>query len=156
MLGTRRRKTLAVLAVLALAGTTTVALAAWLVGGSGSGAARSGALQQVTLSANTGAAPTDLIPSDVATGTLAATVANPNVALKLISVDQNGPTISDDSSACPGTFVTVPQKTGLAIPVPAGSTTVTVPNVVKMDVAAPTGCQGRTFQIPVSAVLSTP
>jgi hypothetical protein len=153
---TRRRKVLAGVSALGLI-IATAAFAIWLIGGSGAGSARSGSLSAVFFNPNPGAAPEDLVPAAAPTGTYAMTVTNPNAGnLVLRSLTQNGNASSSSEADCPGTNVTLPALTGLSIPIPSGVTVVTIPNAVRMQPDAPTGCQSRTFTIDVTGTLSTP
>jgi len=50
---------------------------------------------------------------------------------------------------CPESNVAVAPKTGLSVDVPAGTTTVAIPNVYALAAGAPDACQGVSFNYPL-------
>jgi hypothetical protein len=150
-----KRRVALLLVVLAAVALTGFAIAQWLTSGTGPGKAKGASVPAVTFTAD--AAPTaDLYPTGTATGTWAATASNPGGPLVLSDLHQTAPTQSSDSSNCPANNVTIPDVAGLSTPVPAGTSSIAVPNVVRMAASAPSACQGVTFTILVSATLQTP
>ena len=145
--------------VLTLAIGGGAALAFWRTTGSGSGASSVGTAQSVTVQAVASGTPaTTLIPGG--SGELLIQISNPNTyAVTLTSVTQNGSVSSTGTSGCSTTGVTVPTKTGLTITVAAGTaggaviTVVHIPNGAAMSTASDSGCQGATFQIPVTVTV---
>lgn len=145
-----------------IAGTTAlfvigfgVALAAWLVSGSGNGAAKAGSLTTLTVNSAT-AATADLYPGG--TGALYLSVTNPNnLALNIVSVSPNG-AITSDKPGCGAADVTFTAKTGLSVALLANESnhTFNLPAAVTMVAAAADECQGATFTIPVTVQASTP
>ena len=125
------------------------ALAYWRTTGTGSGAASVGTPQAVTVGAATGTPLTTLIPGG--TAELLIQLSNPNsYSVTLTSVTQN---LSGTVSGCSKSGVTVPTKTGLSITVPAGSSTVTVPNGAAMAIDSASLCQGNTINLPVTVTV---
>jgi hypothetical protein len=152
MLRTRKRKTIAALAVLALV-IVAAALAAWFVSSNGSGSAKAGTLVAPTVTAAT--LPIgDTFPGPTPTGTLSLQISNPNGALILTDVSSTGPA-TVTSGSC-STTIDVPVITGLSLSVPTGSSRIDIPTAVRMSSTAPTGCQGAEFSIPVAVDFSTP
>lgn len=135
-----------------------VAVAAWLITSDGEGGAKAGSLSAPVV---TVASPLtgDTMPSTVPTGTLQLSVQNPNtMALKLTGVRlKDGSAISTGNNPnCVGGLWSMPEKTGLAINVPASATTrIDIPNTVKLVENAPTECQGVSVTIPTTASFST-
>lgn len=142
----------AAVGVLVLAGTTLTggtAYAFWSAGGSGTGRAAATTAQPLaTATATVGGAL--LYPG--ATGDLALRVSNPNpFAVTVTAVTGNGAITSDKGTACDAaTGVTLTDRTGLALVVPAGATqSFTLSGAVAMDNSSDTSCQGATFTVPV-------
>jgi hypothetical protein len=130
--------------VLALSG---VALALWTSTGSGSGRAQSLSAVGVTVTATTGTA--DLYPG-FANGDAYFTLTNTNPYPIRFTSMTSGTVTSSDTTACPSSNVTVDgSASGLTLDVAANSTSapLSIADVVNMDVAAPDGCQGKTFNI---------
>jgi hypothetical protein len=105
----------------------------------------------VTVIEATGSAVNQLYPG--ASGDLLVKLNNPNsFPLTIVSVSGNGTvTGAGGTGTCTTTGVTVPTQTGLNITVAAGNNvSVVVPNGVSMDLTSDSGCQGATFQIPIT------
>jgi hypothetical protein len=131
--------------LLALGGS---AFAAWtLLGVAGSGSGKAATLSSPTVSPVMSAT-ADLKPGG--TGALQLTVTNPNtVALTLTKIHTAGAvSTSSNTTNCPssnfGIAVTDPSET---IPIPAGTSTITIPGFTSLSAAAPTGCEGITDTI---------
>jgi hypothetical protein len=134
--------------VLAVSG---IAYAAWTSSAVGPGRAASGTAVELTVTAATGAA-------DLFTGTTQGevffTVTNTNPYSVTFTSMTPGPAAitSSDATACPPTNVTLVGKTGLSLTVAANTTspTLSIADVVSMALAAPDGCQAKTFEIPMT------
>ena len=136
--------------VVAVVASGTVAWAMWSASGSGSGRSTALTAQSATVNAVSGTA--DLYPG-FTNGDLFFTLTNPNPYPVRFTAMTAGPVTSSDPVNCPSSNVTVDASaTGLALDVAANSTTGTlsIPDVVNMALAAPNGCQGKTFTIVVT------
>jgi predicted ribosomally synthesized peptide with SipW-like signal peptide len=119
--------------------------------GNGSGTITVGSVQSVTVVEATGTAVKLLYPGT--SGDLLVTLDNPNsFSVTIVSISGNGTvTGTDGQGTCTTTGVTVPTQTGLSIAVAAGSNvSVVIPGGVSMDRTSESGCQGATFQVPIS------
>ena len=162
--------------VLVLAGTFAlvvglsggVADAFWTSTGSGTGSGATGTALQVTLvAATTGTSLSKLIPGG--TADLRVQLNNPNsFSVSIVGISQNGPVTVVGGSGCTsdsGTWpsltlgnsgVSVPTQTGLSVTVASGPITnvlVHVANGASMNASSASGCQGATFQIPVTVTV---
>ena len=150
----RRRKSL-ILVGLVIVGLAAggVAVAAW--SSSPTGAGRSGARTAIELTVTAVSGEADLYPGTTQ-GDVHFTLTNPNpYPVVFTSMAPAGPitnTVAGDATACPATHITLASATGLSLTVAANSTspTLTIPNVVSMALAAPDGCQGKSFEIPMT------
>ena len=130
-----------------------VALAAWSASPTGGG--RSGAVTAVELTVTAASGAADLFPGTTQ-GDVHFTITNPNpYPVVFTSMAPAGPitnTVAGDAAACPPTHVTLASATGLSLTVAANSTspTLTIADVVSMASAAPDGCQGKSFEIPLT------
>ncbi|MEO9181090.1 MAG: hypothetical protein ABI298_05510 [Acidimicrobiales bacterium] len=120
---------------------------------SGSGVASVGTTKSVTVVAATGTADSKLFPSGSADLTL--TLNNPNsYPVTIVSVAQNlsgSIAVHGGTGICSNTGVTVSLQTGLAISVASGNNVVVhIPNGASMSASSSSGCQGATFEIPVT------
>jgi hypothetical protein len=130
-----------------------VAYATWTSNGLGTGRAKAVTAVNLTVNASTGAA--DLYPG-ATQGKVYFTITNTNpypvtfTTMTLGSAITN--TVPGDATACPPTNVTATGATGLSLSVAANSTSamLSISNVVSMALAAPDGCQGKTFEIPLT------
>lgn len=135
--------------VVALVGS--VALAAWVTNGTGSGYARAGSAQALTTVDVSATTPATLYPG--VTGNVRLSINNPNpYAVQVTAVSGNGTITSDAGAACnASTGVTFTNQSSLALSVPANSAaTFTLNNAVSMSNASDNSCQGAVFTIPVS------
>lgn len=136
-------------AVLFVAAGSGAALAYWRTSGTGSGVASTGTVQGVTVGAASGTPSTTLIPGG--TAALLIQFSNPNsYSVTLTGVAQN---LAGTVSGCSNSGVTVPTNSALSIPVPAGSSTVTVPNGALMAIDSASLCQGATINLPVTVTV---
>jgi hypothetical protein len=130
-----------------------VAMASWLSTATGSG--RSGAVTAVQLTVNAASGTADLYPG-ATQGNAYFTITNPNpyavtfTSMALGSAIVN--TVPGDATACPPTNVTATGATGLTLTVAASTTSPmqSINGIVSMASAAPDGCQGKTFDIPMT------
>ncbi|GIU96885.1 MAG: hypothetical protein KatS3mg013_0688 [Actinomycetota bacterium] len=145
----RIRRTLTATLLLGAMLAGSVAFAAWLATGTGSGYAR--AITASDLSTDTVATVADLYPGG--TGDVKIKIVNPNPYPVLVTdvVRTSDPITSDKGAACDAsTGVTMTDQTGLSLAVPAsGSATFTLAGAVSMSNASHTSCQGAVFTIPV-------
>lgn len=150
-MNTERRRRIGVLAVLFLALLSgSVAVASWLVDGTGPGAAKASTVVELTVSAGTPTA--SLYPG--ATGDLAARVSNPNpfpvtltgATFGAVTVTPlSGQTCTVDDVAVSGPV----SLSGITVPANSGAA-VTVPGALTMLSTAADGCQGATFTVQVT------
>lgn len=146
-------------AVFIVAASGGAALAYWRTTGSGSGASSVGTAQNVTVQAVASGTPaTTLIPGG--SGELLIQISNPNLySLTLTSVALSGSVTSTGTTGCTTTGVTVATQSGLNFTLAAGTaagavpTVVHIPNGAAMSTASDSGCQGATFQIPVTVTV---
>jgi len=126
------------------------AYAYWTSHGSGSGVASAGSTQSVTVVAASGTPSSLLIPG--ASADLLVELNNTNTyAVTITGISQNGSVSAVGGSGCTTTGVSVPTQTGLNISVASGTGVVVhVPNGASMSTASASGCQGASFQIPVT------
>lgn len=132
-------------------GAVGMVYAAWVTSGTGSGAAKAGSAQALaTVDASASTAAT-LYPG--ADGDANITISNPNpYPVRVTTVSGNGAVTADAGHpGCVTTGVTFTDQTGKSIDIPAnGSTSATLNGAVHMSNASDNGCQGATFNIPVS------
>ena len=130
-----------------------LAIAALKSSGQGHGSALPGTLQPVTVAAivNGDSPSTQLQPGGTADVILRVRNANTH-AVSLVSVVANGTiTASGGIGTCTATGVSFTNQTGLAVNIPASSTTlVHLAGAASMSTSSTTGCQGATFSIPVA------
>jgi hypothetical protein len=127
--------------------------------GSGTGAASDGTMQVVTVAAITSETPnTPLLPGS--TGEVIVKVDNPNAfQVHLVSVVPDGTISVTGGSGCTlaNSGVSFTSQTLLSIPIPASMTTlVRLPGAASMTSASVSGCQGATFNVPVTITVHTP
>ncbi len=161
----RRALVAACVAVLAMTWVTGPSFAYFAVGGLGAAPGATGSLQPLVIQpATTGSPSSSLLPGS--TAHLLLNVTNPNPgSVTILSVVQGGGVSVTGGSGCtgdpgwPGSLgnsgVSVVSSTGLGIPVAGGATVVVqIPGGAAMSTASAAGCQGATFQIPVTVVVS--
>lgn len=145
----------AIAALAAVVATSAIVLAVWTVTGSGSGAGAATVAQSLTITAvtPTGAA-ASLYPGGPA-GSVYFQVANPNPFAVTITGLAWGTPVSTNTTACPNSNILLDPSapTTVSISIPAGSsggTAYQIPGVLDLLHAAPNGCQGVGFDIPVT------
>ncbi len=152
------RRAIAIGLLIGLLVATGVAVAAWIIGGSGTGYVKAGST--VALTTNN-IPPADLAGDLFPGGTvgLKISVNNGNaypVTIQGVQLSTNTPG-SDNPLACSGSFLLFPNGatfTGLSLgPIPAnGTATVTVPAAVSLATDAPTACQGNRFFVVIDSM----
>jgi hypothetical protein len=145
----RKHKVVAALAVIGVTVGGGLAWATWTASGTGNGQARATTAQVVTVTAALGAA--DLYPGFTG-GDVHFTLTNPNPYDVTFTSMTAGAVVSSAPATCPASNVTVTGATGLSLSVGANSTSaaLSIANVVSMALAAPNGCQGVSFTIPLT------
>lgn len=149
------RRTALLITVMAATSWMSITVAqAWMTAqgtGSGAAASQNGPLALAVSASGTIATP--LVPGG--TGDLVLTVSNPNdFPVHVTSVSASGPVVVNGSlGACSGSAVTVAVPAAeLPVVVPAGAVSLPLRFVAgtAMAASADQGCQGATFQIPLS------
>lgn len=146
-----RRSLVTASATVVVAGLVGAATASawWSATGTGTGSSTTAAAVALTTTA-AGPSGTALVPGGSAP--LVLTVTNPStvpVTVTSVRLDAHRPvSVTGAVGACDAPPLTVSATTEIALP--AGSTTtVSVPAAVTLGAAAPPGCQGGTFTVPV-------
>jgi hypothetical protein len=142
----RRKKLIAGgAALVALVGLAGIAFALWSSTGSGSG--RATATEAVAAVINPADGTPDLYPG-FTEGDVYFTVDNDNSYPIEFTDMTSGAVTSSDEANCPASNVTVEDASGLSLAAPPGtSTELSIDDVVTMDLAAPDGCQGVSFDV---------
>ena len=127
--------------------------------GSGTGSGSTGTMQTVTVAAISGQTPsTPLLPGS--SGEVIVNVDNPNAfQVHLVSVVADGTISVSGGNGCTlaNSGVSFTDQTGLSIPIAASTTTlVRLPGAALMSTSSASGCQGATFDIPVTITVHTP
>lgn len=147
-----RRLTLLVLGgVVALVVGLGAAYGYFTSAGTGTGPASTGAPLAVTVVAASGTVSSKLIPGG--SGDLLVGLNNPNsYSVTIVGISQNGSvTVVGGSGTCTTTGASVSTQTGLSVTVASGTNVVVhVPNGATMSTSSDSGCQGASFQVPVS------
>jgi P pilus assembly chaperone PapD len=147
------KKLVFALVAVALLAATAVAVAAWVVGGSGTGYAKAGTASAITLGDASASVSGDLYPGG--SGAVKIKVTNPNpFAVRITGVSlSSGGSVTSSVGACNtgGTGVTFSNQSGLTLDMPAssGPTTFTLAGAVSMAASSDNACQGAVFSIPV-------
>jgi len=122
------------------------AYALWSSTGTGTGRAATLSAQTVTVTAVTGTA--DLYPG--ASGKLSFTLTNTNPYPVTFTAMTPGTITSSNAAQCPSSNLTVATfASGLSLTVAANSTsgTLSIPAAATLALAAPDGCQNKTFDV---------
>ena len=147
---------LALVVVLGLAGGA--AFAFFTSSGNGQASGTDGTASTVTVQAvATGSPSSTLVPGGSAD--LIVQVQNPNtLTVKITSISQNGSATPVGGSGCTtvNDGVTVPSETGLSMPVAPGTQVVHVAGAASMASSSASGCQGASFDIPVTLTVQEP
>lgn len=154
------KRSTVVISCIVIAGVLTGgALAVWTVQGSGSSSAGATVAQSLTLTAVTPTgAGASLYPGGPA-GQVQFTVANPNpFAVTITSITWGTPT-SNNTTACPNSNISLdanaPTTVSISVPANASATPGTINGVLDLAHTAPNGCQGVSFNVPITAVTAT-
>lgn len=126
------------------AGGTAYAL--WSSTGTGSG--RAGTLSAQTLTVTAVTVTGDLYPG--ASGKLSFTLTNPNPYAVTFTAMTPGTITSSNQTTCPAanlTVATIPSGLSLTVAANATSPTLTIPTAATLALAAPDGCQNKTFDV---------
>jgi len=151
-----KRRTLAAFALVVVAGALTgTAFAYFTSAGSVHGSITLGSAQSITVQAVASGSPSSsLIPGG--TADLIVQLNNPNPSTAVITgIAQNGSATPVGGSGCTTSNdgVTVSSQTGLNIAVPSGTEVVHIPAAAAMAHASASGCQGASFDIPVTVTI---
>jgi len=147
------RKTAAVALFAGVMFAGSIALAAWISTGTGSGAAK--AITATDLVVVNGTAVADLYPG-FNNGDLELSVTNPNpYAVQVTSVQGTATAITSNNATCDtnGNGVTMDSGSVPVGPVSIGAgatVNIAVDDVMNMSTAADNACQGATFQVPIT------
>jgi hypothetical protein len=155
----RRILVFASITVFAVAGLSAgAAFAYFSSAGNGHASATVGSAQTVTVQAVASGSPSStLVPGGSAD--LVIQVQNSNsVAVNIASIAQNGAGTVVGGSGCTTSNdgVTVPTQSGLSISVAPGTQVLHVSNGASMASTSASGCQGATFEIPVTLTVQEP
>ena len=127
--------------------------------GSGTGHGSDGNMQVVTVAAITSQTP-DTVLQPGSSGEVIIRVDNTNsVPVRLVSVEANGSVGVSGGTGCTAgnSGVSFTSQTGLSIPIAASTTAlVRLPGSASMSLSSANGCQGATFDIPVTITVDTP
>lgn len=149
----------AIAALAAVLATSAIVLAVWTVTGTGAGSGAATVAQSLTLTAVTPTgASASLYPGGPA-GPVEFQVANPNpFAVTITGITWGTPT-SGNPTACANTNISLdpnaPTTVSISVPANSTSSTVLVNGVLDLAHTAPNGCEGQSFNIPITAVTAT-
>jgi hypothetical protein len=147
---------LAVVIVLGLAGGA--AFAYFTSSGNGHGSATDGTATTVTVQAVASGSPSStLVPGG--TADLIVQLQNPGTAaVRITAIAQNGSATPVGGSGCTtaNDGVTVLSQTGLSISVAPGTQVVHVAGAASMALSSASGCQGASFDVPVTLTVLQP
>jgi hypothetical protein len=149
----RHSRVLILCAVVATLGMTAgVAFAYWALSGAGSASAASSSLGAVTVAAFTGgdAPSTSLLPGGSSDVVLRLNNTN-SFPITVTAIALNGTIVATGGiGTCATTGVSVTFPSSPSINVASGSHLIDLSGAAAMSLASQTGCQGATFDIPVS------
>jgi hypothetical protein len=131
------------------------AYAYWTAHGSGSGTASVGTPLNVTVGAASGTTSSLLVPGGSAD--LLVKLDNPNAySVTIVGISQSGTVSVTGGTGCTAANagVTVPTQAALNVSVATGTGVVVhIPNGASMSTSSASGCQGASFQIPVTVTV---
>lgn len=143
----------AVVVFIAIAASAGVAFAYWQSTGTGSGVASTGNMQTVTITSSTVSTLNGSLLHPGGSADVVLKVNNPNAfAVHVVSINQivgQQITASGASGTCTTTGVTYAPPATFA-DIPAGNSTLRLTNAAAMSTSSDSGCQGATFNIPVT------
>lgn len=138
---------------LAVATGAGAAYGFWSASGTGSGVATTGDMDAVTIESATAGDVTGSPLYPGATGDVVLKVHNPNAfavhVVNILQVEDADITASGGTGSCDTTGVTYTAPTTVADIAP-GYSTISLTGAVAMDSTSDDGCQGATFEIPVT------
>jgi hypothetical protein len=144
-----------VIAVGAIVATAGAALAVWTVSGSGSGSGAATVANNLTVTALTPSGPAASLYPGGPAGSVYFQVANPNPFAVTITGLAWGTPTSNNPTTCPNSNISLDPAapTSVSISIPANATASTayqIPNVLDLSHGAPNGCEGVSFNVPVT------
>ena len=139
----------------AAAAGTGIGYAVWSVQGSGTGAGAATVANSLTITAVTPSGPGATMYPGGPAGPVYITVANPNPFAVTITGFTWGTPVSTLTTACPSSNISLDASapTTASISIPANATAGTayqINNVLDLAHAAPNGCQGVAFDVPLT------
>jgi hypothetical protein len=155
----KRRLITGAIAVVVAAGLGVGAVFAYfLVTGHGSGSGANGTAPTVTIQAVASGSPNStLLPGS--TADLLVQVQNPSsLTLTVTGIAQNGTATPEGGNACTSSNdgVSVPTQTGLSVSLAPGTQTLHFSGAAAMSTSSASGCQGATFDVPVTLTVQEP
>ena len=150
----KKRWAAAGVALASLAAGGGVAYAVWSASGTGAGSGRALVAQALTVNPIApGAAAASLYPGGPA-GWVYLSITNPNPYSVHITTIGWGTPVSTDTASCPNANISVdasaPSAVNVTVPANATSGAIQVFGVLDLSHAAPDGCQGVIFNVPVT------
>lgn len=143
----------AIVVFAAIAGAAGTAFAYWRSTGTGSGVASTGSMQTVTITSSTVSNLNGSLLYPGHSADVVLKVNNPNAfAVHVVSINQivgQQITASGASGTCSTTGVTYTPPLSFA-DIPAGASTIRLTNAAAMSTSSESGCQGATFNVPVT------
>jgi hypothetical protein len=154
----RSRFVVALVLVVLLGLAGGAAFAFFTSSGNGQGSATDGTATTVTVQAVASGSPTStLVPGSSAD--LIVQVQNPSsLTVRITGITQNGSATPVGGSGCTSSNdgVTVPSETGLSISIAPGTQVLHVAGAASIASSSASGCQGASFDIPVTLTVIQP
>jgi hypothetical protein len=141
-------------AMATIAVTATIASAVWSTSGAGSGAGGATVAQGLVVTAVTPSGPAASLYPGGPAGQVYLTIKNPNPYAVTVTSLAWGTPVSTSTTTCPSSNISVDANapTSASIPIAANTTSgaLQINNVLDLAHSAPDGCQGVTFDVPVT------
>jgi hypothetical protein len=155
----KRRLVIGAVAVVVAAGLGVGAVFAYFAAtGHGTGSATNGTAPTVTIQAVASGSPNSArLPGS--TADLLVQVQNPSsLTLTIFGIAQNGTATPEGGSGCTSSNdgVSVPTQTGLSMSLAPGTQVVHFSGAAAMSSSSASGCQGATFDVPVTLTVQEP
>jgi hypothetical protein len=154
----KRRLVIGSVVALVAIGSAVGAFAYFSASGSGTGSGTDGTAVTVTIQAIASGSPSStLLPGS--TADLIVQVQNPSsMTLTITGIAQNGPATPEGGNGCTSSNdgVTVPKETGLSIPLASGVQVIHFSGAASMANTSASGCQGASFDTPVTLTVLEP
>jgi hypothetical protein len=155
----KRRALIAVAAIVAAVVLGVGAVFAYFEAtGHGTGSASDGTAPTITIQAVASGSPTStLLPGS--TADLLVQVQNPSsFTLTIVGIAQNGTATPEGGSGCTSSNdgVSVPAETGLSMSLAPGTSVLHFSGAAAMSLTSYSGCQGASFDIPVTLTVQQP